>query len=504
MEVPHAEVDMTVRREWWTGPGRYLLLSGAVVVLLLQHAWTDAWLGDFWIYVATVEELKADPWHPGHPLFGGDGSFAFLSPYTWALGVLGRVTGLPAFEILVLQGLVNLVLFLAALYAFVSSWLRRPTAAFYALLFVLFLWGPHPWVFSSFFHLRSLAFVVPYPSTLAAALALASLAGFRWAVARDSRSWVVFVVPVGAFLWITHPVNGIFHGLGVLACSLESRRTPAHWLTLAVAVVAGPALALLWPLFPVGDLWFHQVDLVHRGNDAMYDHPLPRVAPALAGVPFLFVRLRRNPRDPLAILALALGLLVIFGGLSGASSYGRLLSHTVLMLQVVLADVAATLEARVGERPGGAIARPAFAAAVVALLVGLGWPGAVKPTLQESWRGDPLWLGFLGRYVSRQDVVLTDPETCWYVPSFGGKVVAYPMALPFAPDHATRMRAVERFFERGVSTDERREILRRYRVSYLLVPVSPADERQARVEELRGLGRLVFASPDYELQRVDP
>ena len=123
--------------------------------------------------------------------------------------------------------------------------------------------------------------------------------------------------------------------------------------------------------------------------------------------------------------------------------------------------------------------------------------------LQESWRGDPLWLGFLGQYVSRQDVVLTDPETCWYVPGFSGKVVAYPMPLPFAPDHTARLRAVERFFERGVSTDERREILRRYRVAYLLVPVRPANERQARVEELRGLGRLVFASPDYELQRVD-
>jgi hypothetical protein len=252
----------------------------------------------------------------------------------------------------------------------------------------------------------------------------------------------------------------------------------------------------------VSDLWFRQTDLVHQGNAAMYDHPLPRIAPALLGVPFLFLRLRKDPRDALALLALALGGLVVFGGLSGESSYGRLLSHAVLMLQVVLADMALTLEEGVAARPGATTARPAFAAGLVALLVGAGW-GAVMPTLIESWRGDLYWLGFLGHEVSREDVVLTDPETSWYVPAFGGKVVAFPMALPFAPDHAARLRATERFFERGVSVEERRSILTRYRVSYLLAPVKPENETEATAAELRGMGRLVFASADYELQRVD-
>src|SRR5262247_2707602 len=97
------DASAVVRREWWTGPGRYLLLSGAIVVLLLQHTWTDAWQGDFWIYVATVGELAANPWHPSHPLFGGDGAFAFVSPYTLALGIAARVTGLPAYEVMLLQ-----------------------------------------------------------------------------------------------------------------------------------------------------------------------------------------------------------------------------------------------------------------------------------------------------------------------------------------------------------------------------------------------------------------
>ncbi len=500
----HGSQAMAVRREWWTGPGRYLVLGGAIVALVLQHLWTDAWQGDFWIYVATVGELAVSPWHPSHPLFGGEGAFAFVSPYTLALGLVARVTDLPAYEVLLLQGLVNLVLFLAALYAFVSTWLRRPPAAIYALLFVLFLWGPDPWLFSSFFHLRSLVFVLPYPSTFAAVVALFTLAAFRWALDHDRRFWPVFVVPAGALLWIVHPVNGLFLALGTIACSLDARRPLRHWLTLGAALAAGPALALLWPYFPVADLWFRQTALVHRGNEAMYDHPLPRIAPALLGVPFLVVRLRRNPRDAVALLAVGLGLLVVFGGLSGASSYGRLLSHAVLMLQVVLADVALSLEEHVARRPGARSARPAFAAGLVLLLVGVAWSGAVTPTVIESWRGDLYWLGFLANDVGRDDVVMTDPDTCWYVPAFGGRVVAFPMELPFAPDHADRLRAVERFFERGVSADERREILQRYRVSYVLAPVKPENASETTASELRGLGPLVYAGPDYELQRVRP
>ena len=429
-----ARAVRAVRRQWWTGPGRYLLLSSALVVLLLQRTWTDAWTGDFWIYVATVGELQANPWHPSHPLFGGDGAFAFVSPYTWALGLLGRVTGIPAYEILVLQGLVNLVLFLAALYAFVSIWLRRPSAAFYALLFVLFLWGPGPWLFSSFFHLRSLALVFPYPSTFAAALALGTLAAFRWVVARGDRYWVPFVVPVGAFLWIVHPVNGVFLGLGLIACSLEARlparpladpgrrpdRRPCPSTPLATLPRRGPVV----PARPTSCIEGTTRCTTTRCRAWLPPSPAYRSLRAAA----------KEPPRRLALLASALGLLVIAGGLFGASSYGRLLSHSVLMLQVVLADAATTLEERVGGHPWGALARPAFAAAAVALLVGLGWSGAVKPTLEESWRGDPLWLGFLGQHVSRQDIVLTDPGNCWYVPGFGAKVVAFPMPLPFAPD----------------------------------------------------------------------
>jgi hypothetical protein len=486
----------------WNGPGRYLLLSAALFVLLLNHVWSDSWRGDFWIYVATINELADRPLHPRNPLLGNDYPFAFLSPYLWVLGMVARVTRLPAFHVFVLQGLVNLVLLLTALYAFVTAWLRRASAAFYALLFILFLWGHDPWTFSSFFHLRSLVFVVPYPSTFAAILALGGLALLRWRGLPADWRFAAVALPLASVLWIIHPVNGLFFWAGVGAVSLESPRPWRQWIVLASVFAGSIGLALAWPLFPVGDLWFHQTELVHAGNDAMYNEPIPRIAPALVGLPWLLVRLRRNHRDPLALLGLVLAVAVVYGGLSGQWSFGRFISHLVLVLHVAVADATAALEDLLSRMPRTFGLRHLLAPLAALMLIGGAWPQAVVPTLQECWRGDPRWLAFLETRVGRDDVVLTDLDTCWYIPSFRGRVVAYPMQLPFVPDQAERVRAVERFFEIDVPREERQAIIDRYHVKYVLLAKARYDDWQPRLDELRPLGSAVFMGPEHELLRV--
>jgi hypothetical protein len=484
--------------------GRYLILCGAVFLLLLARSRGTDWRGDFWIYAATIEEVAGHPLHPRNPIFGNDDAFAFFSPYTWGLGLVERVTGLRPYDVLVTQGLVNLVLLLGALWAFVTTWLRRPAAAFYTLLFVLFLWGRDPWQFSSFFHLSSLALVLPYPSTFAFALALGTLAIFPRLVARGTLAATALVVPVMAVLWIFHPVNGLFLWLGLLVSTLETPRPRRQWVGLAVAFVASLALAFAWPLFSVADLWFKQLGVVHEGNDVMYDNPLPRIVPALLGVPWLLVRFRRNRRDPLALFALALAGLVVFGGLSGQWSFGRLISHTVFLLQVALADAMVEFEERLSRTHATPLLRLAVAPAVTALLVGA-WSGKLTPMMEKAWTGGDLaWLSFLGKTVDRYDVVLTDLETSWYVPSFSGKVVAFPMQIPFVPDHSERIEAVERFFGPQASQSERIEIARKYGVTHLLFPKGDFDDWQARLKELMPLGRVVYSNQDYVLLRIFP
>ena len=482
------------------GRGRYLLLCLALFALLWAHSWSDAWLGDFWIYTATVAEVAVSPLHPRHPLFGNDYAFAFLSPYTWVLGLATRVSGLSPFQAVVIQGFVNLALLAWAVYAFVATWLRRPAASFYALLFILLMWGPDAWRFSGFLHLRSLVFVLPYPSTFAFAVALGTLAWFPKRAASGGPAWVGLVVPAMAVLWILHPVNGLFLTIGLVMASTEAAPAPRHWVMLGLAFAASLALAFAWPFFPVPDLWFGQLGRVHEGNDTMYGAPIPKIAPALLAAPWLLLRLRRNRRDPLALLTLSLCALVVFGGLSRQWTFGRLIAHVAILLHVALADAAAFLEERLRERR--AAWAPLLAPVCAALLIAASWPARITPTLRESWRGDTAWLSFLESRVQHYDVVLTDADTCWYVPTFRGKVVAFPMQLPFVPDHAERLQDVARFFEAGVDEDERCDTIRRYGVGYLLLPKHHFAGSPELLEELRPIGKPIYASADYELLDV--
>jgi hypothetical protein len=491
------------RSDWIRGPGRFLLLGTALFALLFRRSWSAAWVGDFWIYVATVGELAAHPLGPRNPLYGNDYAFAFFSPYTWVLGIVSRLSGQGPFETVVLQGFVNLALLLAALYAFVGAWVGRREAGFYALLMVLFLWGSDPWLFSGVFHLRSLAHVLPYPSTFAAAVALGTLATLPRLTRPGGLGWIALVAPVMTLLWITHPVNALFLCVGLLAWSLDPLRPWRHWGALAFVLAATLLLAMAWPLYPVPDLWFRQIALVHEGNDQMYKEALRRVWPALLGVPCMLVRLRRNWRDPLAAFTLGLAVLYAYGGVVGQWSYGRLLPHALLLLQVALADAVVALEDRIARLRAGGLWRHVLAAAIAGLFIVRSWSTAIEPTLREAGEGNPAWLAFLKTHVGRYEVVLTDLETCWYVPSFSGKIVAYPMSLPFVPDHAARVRAVERFFEANATREERLAILKRYGVRWVLLEKSRAGDWGGRREELRPMARVVFSDAEEELLRIE-
>ena len=308
--------------------------------------------------------------------------------------------------------------------------------------------------------------------------------------------------PVATFVWIVHPVTGMFLWVGLLAFSLSAPRSRWHWLAIAATGVAAFGLAMAWPMVPMRDLWFGQIERVHEGNDLMYVDPLPRIAPALLALPWLVVRWRRNARDPLCLFAAGLGLLVVWGGLTSQWSYGRLISHLVLLLHIALADALVSLEERLASWRGGRIARHALAPLVAMLLIGASWP-VVRSVLVECAPGDRHWLGFLETRVGREDVVLTDADTCWYVPAFHGKVVAYPMKLPFVPDHAERLAAVNRFFERDTPAHEQRDILTRYDVRYVLLPKHHFEDGPERAQAMRRFGETVHSDAEYELIRVD-
>ena len=205
----------------WLLRHRYAALAGVVLVLGLIQTLNGHWSTDMWEHAAVVRGLIDDPFRSTPPLTLLD------TPYTVTLGTLGHVLGVNAVTILSVAAIANLVLFLVALRLFVVEATANQRAPFWALVFLLLLWGFSPYRFSGFFNLNSIGFVLPYPSTFATAIALLTLTAALRAL-RDRRSMLFIAVAAGTgTVVLVHPITGAWLAVGLLAVGDQPGSHPA-------------------------------------------------------------------------------------------------------------------------------------------------------------------------------------------------------------------------------------------------------------------------------------
>lgn len=111
---------------------------------------------------------------------------------------------------------------------------------------------------------------------------------------------------------------------------------------------------------------------------------------------------------------------------------------------------------------------------------------------------------FLGEYTGQYEVVLTDLGHSWFVPTFGGKVIAAPKALPFVPDHEARREDLRRFFNPQTTLAARQAIIKRYQADYLLISHAYLEESPQTIEVLEAMGTVVFDNEDFSLVALSP
>jgi alpha-1,6-mannosyltransferase len=461
-------------------------------------------LGDFWEHAAVVRDLAARPLAPRHPLLDLAAPHAFASPYALGVALLSRLRGLGPIAALEVAGVVNLAVLLTGLHAFARAVSARRAAPLLTLWFTLFLWGPEAWRYSGFYHLASIGYVMPYPSTLASGLTLLLLAAHARSGEEpgpsNARRTVVTAV-AAALVLLMHALTFLVLACGLAAFQARRPDTLARARRLAITLAAAVLIAAPWPYFPVLKLLVREAAVFHPGNDVLYFDPLSRIWPALLGIPVLGWRFSRDRRDPLALFFVALAGVYIVGGATGAWSYGRVVAFAVLVLHVALADglAGALEEAR--------SAVPALPALVVVSLFATAtahpWLApVVKEAREARLRHDP-WLEFLKAHVGMDEVVLTPPDYSWYIPVFFGKLVGYPHRLAFVPDQNERREAVERYFGDSARADERRSIRTRWNVAAVLLPKVWLPDWERHAAELAADGAVpVYETEEHLLLRT--
>jgi hypothetical protein len=494
----------------WIARHRYLVLGAVVTVFTGIQTANGQWSTDMWEHVAVVRGLIDDPFRSTQPLVLLD------TPYTVSLGVLGRVIGLSAISILSVAAVANVVLLLVALRLFVIEATGNRRAPFWALVFVLLLWGFSPYRFSGFFNLNSVGFVLPYPSAFATAIALLTLTVAMRAMGK--RRWPSFVaVAAGtATVVLVHPITGAWLAIALAAVGVSRARLAADWIWLAAAGVAGVALTLLWPYYSVFDL-ARDTSSYGAANKAMYDDVALRLFPAAIGIWVVWRRFGVDRRDLLGVM-LGGGLaLYAYGYFRDEYSYGRSLALIVLVLDVAAADGVARLEAGFRWSRASRTHRAGAAALGALLVLGLiearGGLVRMVPTrlLPTSVRTSDQLVrvddeyGFLDRYVGDDDVVIGATERDnQVIPAIAGQPLRPFWMAPVARDAGARASAQAEFLDPNTTSERRAEIAAKYKARFVLLHTS-ARTTTPLVRALESSGAtVVYDRNGFQLLTLPP
>lgn len=494
----------------WVMKWRFTILCLLVFGIMCLHTIIGQWVGDFWEHSAVVRELATHMLHPKHPQLLLDTPHAFYSPYAVMVALLARMLHLDVISVLSIMGLLNLGLFFLGLRLFVFSIVpkRRRETAFYALLLTLFCWGSHPWGWSGFFHIGVLGYVLPYPSTFAAALALITLGVNRLRIATMRQIWVIPIFLMAVTVLISHPITFLFLAVGLVSQSCIATGAVTYqimlvWGLLSLALLA----AVFWPYFPVLKLLMGGSSVYDFSNRIMYEHVLSRIWPSLIGVPLIIASMKSNWRRPLVWMLAFLSGIYAFGTISGKYSYGRVISFIVLLLHIGIAEHLSMLESVIQKIRGSSwlqrLILPASVIVIAVLLSSIPLTITLARTLHEQPPPYKSYL-FLSQFIRQYDVVLSDTDTSWMVPTFGGKIVAAKHPLAFVPDQDVRKADIDRFFDRETAKGERQKIMDKYRVKFLLLRRVGGPGWQELQQSFMSYGKLAYESDTFVLIMLSP
>lgn len=308
----------------------------------------------------------------------------------------------------------------------------------------------------------------------------------------DSGHSIGFIgVAVLVALCVTiHPPTAVvlLAGLAALFFARVHQQSLTRGMLLGGAVVGGVAGALAWPYFPANQLLVAQPPEFHLWNIVFYQGVLAQIWPAMLALPVLAWRLRKSRRDPLVLLVLFLSLVYAVGGITGKYGLGRVIAYIVIFLQVALGVAMATWETRLSGRRSWLVP----ASTVLAML---GMFAYTKPLRARMLLRNerPLWydVGSILAPVHPGEVVLADSRTSYMIPVLtGSRVVAWRHPVYWVPDHAERREAQDRFFA-AATDEERRAVVARYRVQWILLNRAEVRLNQEAEQRLLALGCVV-------------
>lgn len=501
----------------WVSNYRYSLLVFFLLLQVSAFCLQGIWVEDFWEHSAAVTEFMRNGLRPSHPQLALDAPHTFLNPYSFSIGILANILKLDAIAALATFGIMNFALFCWGLRSFVATQCRNQEetskVSFYALLFILFLWGANPWPYSGFFNFQILLFNLPYPSTFIGGLSLLTLGyvGQRSGKLRTLH-WIGLGLIVCLAL-LTHPLTAQFLVIGLVGQVIFTKhRSYGQLLKILIICALSIGLAGLWPFYPFLELLRGAGAVYDLSNGTMYYHFLLRVWPFILLSPLIVWAITRREHRVLLFIFICTSVIYIFGFYTHKYSYGRIISYTVMVLQICCALMAYKLENRLSGLRWNALSL--YRLCIASLLVGLSFfplkssvtrllTAANSVRLDRPILNQVSYEDFspLKPHIQEESTFFANLNVSWLLPSFGAKVIASDHPLAFISDAAQRQQDSTVFFLPSTSPTARLNLLLKYRADYLLLDKKSDQDWQTIAQSTKeaGIGRTIFESDRFLL-----
>ncbi|MHC5063948.1 MAG: hypothetical protein ACYTG5_08235 [Planctomycetota bacterium] len=458
--------------------------------------------------VALVEDLDS----PGNPTLATEDPSIRYSPYSVALALICRWTGLDAYDALSAAAVFN-TLFLA-----IAIWLLLGVLGLKAIgpalwIIMLSLWGSAPGYANSY-ALSDLPWHQVNPSAFSFATGLLCC----WLLLRTQAPrptfWSLALIAIlSAIGMLSHPMTGAFSMLIIGLAFVALRRPSLASLTGFGAIVYGGTLLLCiaWPLYD-----FASALTTTRDSDYWFNRAIWRTILLEWCLPATLLSLLMLPRRSQPALRWAFLCLLVMNALAliayplTSASLCRLpipgvfFAHLLVACYVVERELfslrswpgrmRALFSSEVSQQRGAFVDSLVLVACLYGLLPqvwdSLSQPHLARPLIASAIGKDSKELrireelGELLVDVKRHDVVLADLVTSWAVPSISGRIVGATHFEFFVDGQSERVRDLASFFSDRLDVDRRR-IIDEYRVRWILLKkaaLDPSVYRSLRVE----------------------
>jgi hypothetical protein len=441
----------------------HIRLGLCLLVFELFHLWQGGWYGDFWEHAAVIKALMADLIAPHHPILSAAMPHAFFSPYTLLVAGFARVTHLNSVNALSCFGFLNLLLLLWSLWQFCQTLFDDSTISKLSIFFIFFLWGYNPLYWSGFIHMMTLHYVLPYPSTFAFGLSLWILS--RCANQSTNAYWDRLVnIFLSTIVLITHPTTAVFLYVSCFGIHFWWKQFTLQRAIFqsAMLFIGSFLLSLSWPYYDFLSLFLCDNSDFHKDSQRLYTDIWSKNYPFL----LLFPIFRLESNKIIRFLLGTISILILIYGLGFVFhwyGFGRVISNIMLLAHIGIAYWAV----RFARTEGSAkVLKILLIALFCSLLLNIKKLGSMILFFPKN---EYQQYAFLRKWVDSDAIILSDEETNWHIPAFGGRVIASIHPLYWVSDMESRRKCIKTFFADTTSNATRQNLLMQYKPNYILI-----------------------------------